>query len=252
MSWFKIDDKLHAHRKVQRLIRRIRNGGSRGPNCHAMGLWAIAGSWCGQAMTDGFVPDYMIQQWDLDAFELAGELVDAELWIVDEQDGDRGYRFVNWLTHNPSADEQKMDNWKKRRKDEVHRDQELKSAVLDRDGNACRYCGVTVKWSARNGATAGTFDHVDPEGASNLLNVVVACSGCNSAKGRRTPEEWGHELRPEARRSRAGRGAARSRTGADPQQGAKGTRPGRAGSGTARVGSGADPEQTSTQTSSKP
>lgn len=62
------------------------------------------------------------------------------------------------------------------------------SAVHERDGAACRYCG-----SERN----LSIDHVVPRiqgGSNELENLVVACRSCNSRKGGRTPEQAGMVL----------------------------------------------------------
>jgi 5-methylcytosine-specific restriction endonuclease McrA len=60
--------------------------------------------------------------------------------------------------------------------------------VLVRDGRRCSYCG----------GKATTIDHVVPRcrgGRNTWTNTVAACSGCNSAKGDRTPTEAGMRLR---------------------------------------------------------
>lgn len=72
----------------------------------------------------------------------------------------------------------------------------LQKAVRDRDGDTCRYCGQKVNWHDRRGPKGGTYDHVIPDGGNDIENVVVCCRSCNSAKGGRTPEEWGVELIP--------------------------------------------------------
>lgn len=57
--------------------------------------------------------------------------------------------------------------------------------VLRRDKYACQYCGSTKKL---------TLDHVIPRskgGKHTWDNVVIACSGCNSRKGDRTPAQAG-------------------------------------------------------------
>lgn len=57
--------------------------------------------------------------------------------------------------------------------------------VLRRDKYACQYCGSTKKL---------TLDHVIPRskgGKHSWDNVVIACSGCNSRKGDRTPAQAG-------------------------------------------------------------
>lgn len=60
--------------------------------------------------------------------------------------------------------------------------------VMRRDNYVCQYCG-----SVKN----LTLDHLMPRsrgGATNWLNLVTACSRCNTRKGDRTPEEAGLKL----------------------------------------------------------
>ncbi len=64
--------------------------------------------------------------------------------------------------------------------------------LADRDSWDCSYCGQHLH--------GGPFslpdphvDHVFPQsrgGSDRLDNLVLACPGCNSAKGARTPAEW--------------------------------------------------------------
>ncbi|MHC2993305.1 HNH endonuclease [Pontibacter sp. HJ8] len=60
--------------------------------------------------------------------------------------------------------------------------------VLRRDNFLCQYCGTNRNL---------TLDHMLPRsrgGETNWLNLVTACSKCNSRKGDRTPEEAGLKL----------------------------------------------------------
>lgn len=60
--------------------------------------------------------------------------------------------------------------------------------VLRRDNFLCQYCGTSRNL---------TLDHMLPRsrgGETNWLNLVTACSKCNSRKGDRTPEEAGLRL----------------------------------------------------------
>ncbi|MEJ8755683.1 HNH endonuclease [Pontibacter sp. H259] len=60
--------------------------------------------------------------------------------------------------------------------------------IMRRDNYTCQYCG-TVKNL--------TLDHLLPRsrgGGSNWLNLVTACTRCNTRKGDRTPEEAGLKL----------------------------------------------------------
>lgn len=92
MTWFKVDDGLHSHRKA------VRAG------VPAMGLWVLAGSWASDQLTDGWVPDYIAARLDPGQFEKhASALVKAGLWFPDEHDGERGWWFHQWQDHQPSA-----------------------------------------------------------------------------------------------------------------------------------------------------
>jgi hypothetical protein len=88
MTWFKVDDHLHDHRKADRA------------GTHAMGMWVLAGSWCSANLTDGFVPDRVWKRYG--PLSLAQRLVDAELWSVATRDGESGYEFHDWTQANPT------------------------------------------------------------------------------------------------------------------------------------------------------
>lgn len=89
IPWFKVDDKLHDHRK-------IRKAGK-----SAMGVWVLAGSWSMDNLTDGFIPQDVLIRWGNKTD--AGRLVAAGLWYVDEHNGERGWRFHDWARFQPSA-----------------------------------------------------------------------------------------------------------------------------------------------------
>lgn len=88
MPWFRVDDKLHDHRK------------SRRAGLPAMGLWVLAGSWSMDHLTDGFVPKDVLPRWA--TLTIAKRLVAAGLWETAEQDGETGWRFLNWEEFQPS------------------------------------------------------------------------------------------------------------------------------------------------------
>lgn len=61
----------------------------------------------------------------------------------------------------------------------------LRSAVFERDGEICHYCG----------STSGPFDcdHVYPlsrGGTNDLSNLVASCFSCNRSKGAKLVSEW--------------------------------------------------------------
>lgn len=185
--WFKVDDGLHDHRKA------------RGVDCAALGLWTLAGSWCGQHGTDGFVPASVVPRWSRSWRKQAAELMRRGLWAESERDGEAGWEFVNWSDYQPSRQETTvpLDRLRWRRKQALKKDRALCEAVVARDRGSCRYCGTRVNWQDRKSGRGGTYDHVDPDGDNTLGNVVVACRRCNGRKKDRTPHEAGMTLLPE-------------------------------------------------------
>lgn len=91
MPWFKVDDKLHDHRKAR----------AAGPT--AMGVWLLAGSWSADNLTDGFIPAAVVRRWGRPRD--ATRLVEVGLWEVAVQDGEEGWQFHEWAERQPSRAE---------------------------------------------------------------------------------------------------------------------------------------------------
>ncbi len=89
MTWFKVDDGLHSHPKAL------------ATSLEALGLWAVAGSWSSQHLTDGVVPQHAVTLLSRGQSELADELVAAGLWKRVRD----GYRFHDWKDRNPTRAE---------------------------------------------------------------------------------------------------------------------------------------------------
>ena len=89
MVWFKVDDKLHDHRKARKAGKA------------AMGMWVLAGSWSSDNLTDGFIPEDVALRWGTRAD--AERLVAAELWQASSRDGEPGWQFHDWARFQPSA-----------------------------------------------------------------------------------------------------------------------------------------------------
>lgn len=87
MVWFKVDDKLHDHRKARQARK------------SAMGVWVLAGSWSADNLTDGFIPDDVATRWGTRHDFTA--LVSAGLWIEATSGSERGWQFVNWGEFQP-------------------------------------------------------------------------------------------------------------------------------------------------------
>jgi hypothetical protein len=107
MVWFKVDDKLHSHNKIRKVL---------ADDPAALALWTVAGSWSSDNLTDGFVPDHQLP-WLLPkgADELAQILVAARLWRRVRG----GYQFHEWgadgdgTKRNPTRHEVEKDRRKK-------------------------------------------------------------------------------------------------------------------------------------------
>lgn len=86
MAWFKVDDGFANSKPVLRIPRRYR--------AQAVGLWVMAGTWCAKELTDGFVPDYTIDDF-ASSPAMAAHLVRAGLW----ENTDGGWQFVGWANY---------------------------------------------------------------------------------------------------------------------------------------------------------
>lgn len=95
MTWFRVDDHFHSHRKVRALGRQ---------RLAAVGLWLLAGTWSADNGTDGFIPDKLLDSWDAKR-RSTGALLAAQLWTVGSQDGESGYQFWQWEQHQPTRAE---------------------------------------------------------------------------------------------------------------------------------------------------
>ena len=174
MSWFKIDDGFWSHPKILAL------------SPEAIALWVRAGSWCSQQLTDGQVQRHVLPLF-MSSPDVVQELVTAELWEVKPF----GFEFHDWLVYQLSRDEVMAKRAANAKRQALSRNSDLRDLIKTRDGDRCRYCGISVVWTDRKSARGGTYDHVDPAGPSSVENLVVACRGCNSRKGERTPEQSG-------------------------------------------------------------
>lgn len=89
MAWFKVDDGFHSSKKLLSIPKRHRLA--------AAGLWVVAGSWCGDQLTDGHVPDYMLKEWGATP-ALVNALLESGLWEPVED----ASVFYKWHEYQPS------------------------------------------------------------------------------------------------------------------------------------------------------
>jgi 5-methylcytosine-specific restriction endonuclease McrA len=212
--WLKIDDGLPQSVKVRGLAaplpgrprplapaeraKRDRNS--------ALGAWAQISAWAAGERTDGFVPASVVD--DYATPEDVARLTRARFGRAPMLhtlgggacrcfEGRRwpegaDYALHDYLDRNPTRADHDVAKAQRREL----RDRELRAQIRRRDGDACRYCGTKVNWNDRRSATGGVLEHVRPDLAGGADNLVVACRGCNSRKGKRTPEAAGMTLRP--------------------------------------------------------
>jgi hypothetical protein len=160
MVWFRVDDGLPAADWVLRIPWAQRMA--------AVGLWTMAGAWSARNGTDGFVPDYVLDEWRT-ARKVAASLVSAGVWcpVAD------GFVFNRWAP-----------------------DQQLNVQVeQDRKTNAARQARSRER---RNAVTNGVTDalvtpSVTP--ASPVLSNPVLSSSTKAttraaAQPDRFPEFW--------------------------------------------------------------
>jgi hypothetical protein len=121
VSWFKVDDAFHSSKPVLKIPRKYRLA--------AIGLWTSAGTWCAQEESDGFLPDWVLEEL-CGTKAIARHLVSAGLWIEVKADledsssvsdgsssvsGESGWQFKNWSKYQPTREE--LDE--KREKDRI-------------------------------------------------------------------------------------------------------------------------------------
>lgn len=83
MVWFRVDDGLSSSDWVLRIPRPHRMA--------AVGVWTTAGAWAARNETDGFVPDYVLDEWPT-ASRVALHLVSCGVW--EQVSG--GFQFARW------------------------------------------------------------------------------------------------------------------------------------------------------------
>ncbi|TFC37670.1 hypothetical protein [Cryobacterium sp. TMT2-42-4] len=108
--WFKVDDGLSSKVQTTRIPRAHRRA--------ALGLWALAGSWSAKELTDGHIPEHMLDELTGTPDDAAW-LVKADYWMVVED----GWQFVEWAPEQPlrevvlrrrQKDAEKSSTWRSR------------------------------------------------------------------------------------------------------------------------------------------
>lgn len=110
--WFKVSDDLPSKPETTRIPRVYRRA--------ALGVWALAGSWSAQQLTDGHIPQHMLEELS-GTEEDAAWLVTAGFWSA----VDDGWQFVEWAPEQPLREvvlelrrknAEKLKNWRSKNK----------------------------------------------------------------------------------------------------------------------------------------
>ena len=124
----------------------------------ATGLWAIAGCWSARYNTNGHIPRSHVKRLRGTPRQVE-RLLGAGLW----ETTDDGYRFIHW---RKTQDGDYRPNIRK----------SVRSAVFNRDGHACVWCGATDDLS---------LDHIvryRDDGPDTVDNLRVLCMPCNRSR----------------------------------------------------------------------
>src|SRR3954464_13962596 len=152
MVWFRVDDGLPQSMKILSIPKMERAA--------AVGLWTLAGAWAAGQLTDGFVPDYVID--DLPAGTTHRDfLVAAKLWLpithpVTQQ---HGMQFHDWPDYQPSRAEVMEERARHAANQKAYR--ERKRAENDAR-NVTDHAPITERWCDR-GVTAARPDPTRPD-----------------------------------------------------------------------------------------
>ena len=92
MAWFKVDDGFYTSHKVLQIPRKHRNA--------AIGAWILLGTWSADKMTDGEVPTFVVDDFDV-SDEALHWLLEVGLWIRTET----GIRFHDWCEYQPTREQ---------------------------------------------------------------------------------------------------------------------------------------------------
>jgi 5-methylcytosine-specific restriction endonuclease McrA len=187
MPWIRLSDDYFDHPKFSSL------------SDGAFRLWHEGLAYCRKFQTDGLIPTTVMRRLRSYSPKRMRELMTpwmAEMNPLWDPIQDVGVKVHDYLDWNLSKEEEQQQREESKQRMALSRDPEIRRALRSRDGNNCRYCGRVVSWTDRRGPAGATYDHITPGAGSHIENLAVACRGCNSKKGRRTPDEAGMALRP--------------------------------------------------------
>jgi DnaD/phage-associated family protein len=184
VAWIELHETIKSHRKTYALM-----GELKVKKQAAIGILVMLWTWTLNAAEDGdlsaFPPRAIADavEWQKSPEKLIEALVSSGWLDRDEE----GVRIHDWYDYAGRLIERRAEKRAyKKRKFALYNDLRLTRAVKARDGDHCRYCGITVNWGDKKGSMGGTYDYVDPNGANSVDNIVVTCRSCYNKKEGRT------------------------------------------------------------------
>jgi len=118
MPWFKVDDGFTNSKPVLKIPRRFRAA--------AVGLWTLAGAWSAKELTDGNIPEYLLEEF-ASTPAIAKHLVASGLW---ETNAD-GWAFVGWSKYQPTRAQVMADRDAEAERKRKYRESRMKTIVDD-------------------------------------------------------------------------------------------------------------------------
>ncbi len=125
MVWFRVDDSLHDHPKVDALEPgRLHDA--------AIALWTLAGSWCARHLTDGHIPAARIARLGVTTHtKAAAELVRVGLWVTTAD----GFAFHQWAERQPLRDDVTLQREAAAERQRKHRNASVTESVTRDNGS---------------------------------------------------------------------------------------------------------------------
>jgi hypothetical protein len=174
MVWFRVDDGFAMSRKVLSIPKARRAA--------AAGVWLLAGTWSARELTDGFVPNFALDEMP-SGKKAAPDLVSASLW----REVSDGFQFNNWEQYQPSKEDVEKDRAGHAARQKAYRDRKQ----AERDASR-----VTKSVTSRH--TPVTVPRPDPTRPdptvlpTEVLGEVkkLMPPSPKSARGTRLPRDW--------------------------------------------------------------
>lgn len=208
MAWQRSGDTGASYPKLM-AVRGDEHADERTVNEVAGFLWRLS------MQSGAHLTDYLL---DIGTIEMIGgprwvELTrlccDQGLLIEVRTNGRRGYQLIQDPDFIHLRSRAEVERERQQRND-TRPESGLVVPVRRRDGDNCRWCGVEVIWPGRKTKRSAEFDHLRPDlldqGIPTTVDLlVIACRGCNRARGGNRAEwDSSHTLRPAPEHPRYG------------------------------------------------